>query len=381
MAKVSVVTSQAPGGYGPPPRAAGWGPPGQGWRQSPYAQPGYPPQGPSPYGYPRQVSPSFGGPQGGQGYYGAPPPQQPRRRNPLLRVLLAMVVLVILALAGLVLANLVSGTTTNVAYQNDNYNVPPPDRNPPPIPVPTTYSEAEDWLVNNALYAQSVPVPVRCDSAPINVVNADDAELAAHFNGLMECLVRVWQPPITAADFIIVRPTVTIYGREITTKCGKSGVNAFYCSGDQQIYFSNLLARSVPIVARDRWAADVVMAHEFGHAIQGRTGMLVSAHALAQESTSKAASNQFLRRLETQADCFSGQFMRSVSQSLGIQRSDIDGILSTYEAVGDDTLTGQANVDGNHGLAVSRKYWGSVGLSNSPVSACNTFSAPSRLVR
>ena len=30
-----------------------------------------------------------------------------------------------------------------------------------------------------------------------------------------------------------------------------------------------------------------------------------------------------LRRLETQADCFSGQFMRSVSQSLGIQQSDL----------------------------------------------------------
>ena len=37
----------------------------------------------------------------------------------------------------------------------------------------------------------------------------------------MECLVRVWQPPLTAAGFQIVRPTVTIYGDEINTKCGK----------------------------------------------------------------------------------------------------------------------------------------------------------------
>ena len=205
--------------------------------------------------------------------------------------------------------------------------------------------------------------------------------MSAHFNGLMECLVRVWQPPVTAANWVIVRPTVTIYGREISTKCGKSGVNAFYCSADQQIYFSNLLPRSVPIVAEDKWAADVVMAHEFGHAIQGRTGLLVSAHALAQNTDSKAESNQMLRRLETQADCFSGQFMRSVSQSLAIQRSDIAGIQATWAAVGDDTVTGQSDVDGNHGLARSREYWGSTGLSNSPISACNTFSAPARLVR
>ena len=174
-----------------------------------------------------------------------------------------------------------------------------------------------------------MPIPVRCDSAPINVATADDARLEAHFNGLMECLVRVWQPPVTAADFVIVRPSVTIYGEKISTKCGKSGVNAFYCSADQQIYFSNLLAEAVPIVQRDKWAADVVMAHEFGHAIQGRTGLLISAHALAQNTESKPESNQMLRRLETQADCFSGQFMRSVSRSLGIQQSDVAGIQAT----------------------------------------------------
>jgi uncharacterized protein len=363
--------------YAAPP---GWGQ--QGWGQPPYQQPGYP-QGPGPYGPPRMApsAPSFGGPQSTVPYYGAPPQAPPpRRRNPLMTVLLGMIVLVVLALAGLVLANMVAGPA-QAAYQNDDYQVPPPDRNPPALPAPDTYREAEAWLTNNALYAQSVPVPVRCNSAPINVADADDAQLEAHFNGLMECLVRVWQPPLNAANFVIVRPTVTIYGREISTKCGKSGVNAFYCSADQQIYFSSLLPQAVPIVRDDKWAADVVMAHEFGHAIQGRTGLLISAHALAQNTDSKPESNQMLRRLETQADCFSGQFMLSVQRSLGIQQSDVAGIQATWEAVGDDRLTGQDNVDGNHGLARSREYWGSTGFSNSAISACNTFTAPARLVR
>ena len=60
-------------------------------------------------------------------------------------LLLGMIALVVLALAGLVVANLVSGATTT-AFQNDDYQVPPPDRNPPPIPAPNTYGEAEDWL-------------------------------------------------------------------------------------------------------------------------------------------------------------------------------------------------------------------------------------------
>ena len=142
MVKVSGVTSprwnsppaaqpygvQGQGGYGQggyPPGAGPWGQPSGG-------QPGFAPPAPgaSPYGYPRggPAGPSFGGPQSTVPYYGpAPQPPPRRRRNPLMTVLLGMIVLVVLALAGLVLANLVAGTT-QVAYQNDNYQVPPPDR-------------------------------------------------------------------------------------------------------------------------------------------------------------------------------------------------------------------------------------------------------------
>ena len=205
--------------------------------------------------------------------------------------------------------------------------------------------------------------------------------LKAHFEGLMECLLRVWQPPLTKAGFIIVRPTVTIYGAEITTKCGKSGVNAFYCSGDQQVYFSNQLAEHVEIVKKDKWAADVVMAHEFGHALQARSGILISAHALGANSNDEATELEFSRRLETQADCFSGMFIRAVSLSLGVQQGDLNGIDQTYVAVGDDTLTGKPDVVGNHGHAKSRRYWGDTGLGTSEVGKCNTFIANSELVR
>ena len=66
------------------------------------------------------------------------------------------------------------------------------------------------------------------------------------------------------------------------------------------------------------------MAHEFGHALQARTAILISAHALGQESNSKGAELECMRRLETQADCFSGMFIRAVSQSIGVQRQERD---------------------------------------------------------
>ena len=65
-----------------------------------------------------------------------------------------------------------------------------------------------------------------------------------------------------------------------------------------------------------------------------------------------------MRRLETQADCFSGMFIRAVSESIGVQRQDEPGIEDIYVAIGDDTLTNKPDIVGNHGLGRSRKYWG-----------------------
>ena len=332
-------------------------------------------QGYPPPGFGRQ---SFGG---GVPQYGPTPPMPaPRRRNPLRMLLGVIIIVTIVAIAGLTITGL-SAESSTTAYQNDNYEVPPPDSNPPPIPLPETYEEAEQWITKSPFYNQTVPVPVRCNSQPINVTTASDAQLKAHFEGLMECLVRVWEPPVTNAGFIIVRPTVTIYGEELTTKCGKSGVNAFYCTADQQVYYSNLLPEVLQAVKRNKWTADLVMAHEFGHALQGRTGILISAHALGQNSGDEGTDLQYTRRLETQADCFSGMFIRAVSQSIGVQQQDLAGILAIYHAIGDDTLSRQPDIVGNHGLAQSRRYWGNTGLSTSDVGRCNTFVVSSSLVR
>jgi uncharacterized protein len=346
---------------------------------APFTAPAYrvPNQGPTGYGYP-----GFGQPFGGgmPAYGPTTPPPRPRTRRPARTLLLALLALTVVALVGLVMVSL-TAPPAEVGYANDDYEVPPPDTAPPPLPQPDTYQQAEQWTTVNAFYDQTTPAPVRCDSQPINVSTASDRQLDAHFEGLMGCLVRVWQPPITAADFLIVRPTVTIYGDKITTKCGSVGVNAFYCSADQQLYYSNQLPQSIPTAAGNKWTADIIMAHEYAHLLQGRTGILVSTHALAQRSGDKATENAYIRRLETQADCFSGMFIRAVSVSLGVQQDDLEGIEATYVAVGDDTLTDDPNVVGNHGLARSRLFWGRRGIGTSAVGDCNTFTAGAEQVR
>ena len=63
----------------------------------------------------------------------------------------------------------------------------------------------------------------------------------------MACLIRAWYLPTQQAGFILVRPTVTIYGEEVQTRCGETGINAMYCGADQQVYYSRLIATRAPI--------------------------------------------------------------------------------------------------------------------------------------
>ena len=288
----------------------------------------------------------------------------------------------LLALAGLVLVN-VTAKPAEVAYANDDYQVPAPELSPPQIPIPETLEQGKEWIVNNALYAQIVPAPVRCNEPPIDVATASDVALKTHFENLMECLVRVWQPPLTQAGFQIYRPTVTIYVEEITTKCGsgKQPRNAFYCGADQQIYWSSTLGPVLTPFQDSKYAGDYVMAHEFGHAIQGRTGILTSRNWLVSETPEKDIQLQLRRRTEVQADCFAGMYLRAVSVSRGLTDADVEALQKDFYNGGDDVLSGDPHYVGDHGRGASRRYWGLTGLSNSEVSKCNTFVAPANEVR
>ena len=297
-------------------------------------------------------------------------------------LLLALIGVSLLALTGLIVAGL-TVRPAEVAYVNDDYQVPAAELNPPPIPVPESFAQAQEWVARNALYGQTTPAPVRCQVPPIDVAIADDASLKSHFENLMECLVRVWEPAVTQAGFEIYRPTVTIYDEEITTKCGSGKLpqNAFYCGADQQIYWSSTLGAVLAPFSISKRAGDEVMAHEFGHAIQGRSGILTSKNWIISEAPDKTAGLEVARRNETQADCLAGMFVRSVSVSLDLQQSDVEQIQQNFANSGDDVISGKPDAVGNHGRSPSRRYWGTMGLTTDQVGRCNTYVAAPNLVR
>lgn len=265
--------------------------------------------------------------------------------------------------------------------------VPEPDLNPPDLPVPQTWDEVDAWLTSNALYAESTLVPTNCTLSKIDVTTASPETMQEHLNTLTGCLMMVWQEPMQRAGFIMPRPPITVYTAPITTACGQSSsMNASYCSGDQRMYYSydihEAYRRNNPEVIDNAFLPDLVMGHEFGHAMQARSGILLAElYAERYRAANESEELELSRRTEVQADCFAGIFLNSVAQASRMTEADRAGIIELARALGDDSLSGQPGIEGNHGWGVNREHWASTGLASNQVGVCNTFIADPELVR
>lgn len=360
---------------------------------------------PAPNQYPVRPAAGFGPPDFGG---------RRRRRNPLVTLLKVMLLLGLLGFLALVLAGWLfarvvqdsgvlelpqpsakattpedptatdapTAAVPSAAYANDDYPVPAADAHPPELPEPQTVREATALLEANPLYFQTAARPVRCEMGTLDLQRASNRQLQAHLNQMMGCLMRVWGPPLAAAGYTPVRPTVTVYSGSVSTKCGRLGVmNASYCGADQQVYYADDLPELVPQdIRRSRFITESVVAHEFGHAVQARSGILVSDMVQEDQST-KAKKQEFSRRLEMQADCFAGQFLGSMKTSTRMTDAELANVQSLFGSIGDDSLTGRSGYLGTHGQSANRRAWVGKGLASGAIGTCNTFSAPSTSVR
>ncbi len=328
---------------------------------------------------------------------GFPPPQPPRSGgSPIKLVLLGVVAVLAVGFFFMSLMSYLNADEQAEVYPAEPTEVgqtsapptgvPGPDYDPPEIPVPTSWEEAEQWLVDNALYGQSVQVPTNCTLGRIDVESIAPQELQEHLEVLTGCLMMVWQEPLQQAGFLMPRPPVTVYSQPITTACGEAEtLNAFYCSGDQRIYYATdlhtVFRRNNPEVIDNAFLVDNVLGHEFGHAIQGRTGILIAYAAFRNQASTDADAEELGRRSELQADCLSGVFLNAVGQASQLTDAERVELADISEAIGDDSLAGDPSYVSDHGTGKARRAWFEAGVTSSAVGVCNSWTAPSGQVR
>ena len=349
-------------------------PHGTGYPSTPYGSQFQPPPPPGRFGQP------FPAPQpypGGYPQYPAPP-QAPRARS-VVPVILVCIVAVVAVLATVAL---VTGDDRpggdNRRFKNDDYQVPPAVGTHPQLPRPTSQAEIKTWLEDNAIYQQDVAKPVRCELADFDHTSATSDQKKAQLEKTLECLVRVLGPTLEAAGFTITHPTVTMYSSPVQGACGKTTMrNAFYCSLDQNLYFATDLHTIFGAKSADQWAYEAVMAHEFGHSVQGRTGIIPARNIMLKDETSKEVAYLSVRRTEAQADCLAGLFFNSTQESLGLAPEDLTSIQNFYGSIGNK----DPSKISTHPQPESRYRWFQTGITNTSVGTCNSFTVPADEVK
>ncbi|MGA4669028.1 neutral zinc metallopeptidase [Propionibacteriaceae bacterium Y1923] len=369
------------GGQGFGPQGFGNAPGGfSTWGAPPRGGQGFPGQGFPGQGYPGQ---GFGGQQPGSGYPsgtmqphggGWQPPQQQQKESILPAVLIVVGALV----AVLVLAQLLGGgggpggDDPAPGFKHDDYQIPPAAGQHPDLPWPSSDAEVEQWLTNNNLYNFQIAKPVRCELPAFNHVGASAEAKKAQLELALVCLVRFWGPTLEEAGFTITHPTVTMYDSPIQNACGKAEThNAFYCGVDQNLYFATDVHEIVGVKMNDPWVYESVMAHEFAHSVQGRTGIIPAKAIKADKATDEAGKLEPTRRNEAQADCLAGMFFNGVQESMGLSPQDAQGIGDIYGQIGNK----DPNRLSSHPQPPTRQKWFTTGLTSLNISACNTYIA------
>jgi predicted metalloprotease len=251
------------------------------------------------------------------------------------------------------------------------YTPGPPDLNPAEPPWPP-YSQIDTILTASSIYSQNLD-SIDCEIADVDLVNAPVGKIEEHMNQFVDCLMEAWYPAVVRAGFDLPHPSVTVYTQDITSQCGALPMmNAVYCTADQQIYYARDLIDAFPSSLQTmRFLAESIIAHEFGHAIQYRTMILMSEAMLEEDATTDAEQMQWSRRTEMQADCFAGVFLNSVRESAQLSDSDEINVARLF-----DTLGGNVPNEDDHGMGINRAAWVSAGMASSSVGVCNTFIAP-----
>lgn len=202
--------------------------------------------------------------------------------------------------------------------------------------------------------------------------------------GAATSLDRYWETQVDG----YVKPEMIIFTGSVSTGCGNatSAVGPFYCPPDQTVYIDTAFyddLRSQFGASGGPLAELYVVAHEWGHHIQNIVGTMNGLDLQDQGPTSDGV------RLELQADCYAGSWVRAASDiddESGVQilvtptDAEIADALNAAAAVGDDHIQetlggGQVNPETwTHGSSESRQRWFNTGYTRG-VGACDTFSS------
>ncbi|SDO91732.1 hypothetical protein SAMN04487905_101120 [Actinopolyspora xinjiangensis] len=192
-----------------------------------------------------------------------------------------------------------------------------------------------------------------------------------YYEAGVRCLDDLWRPVVVRADMKWAPPEVSLSARADSCRDSEERTRptAFYCDGTIHLPREWVLSD----LGTQEPAHLMLLAHEYGHHVQQRAGMLRASTVRQDEYETRSPEwLRISRRLELQADCYSGMFMAAAAEG-GTLR---DRVARRYASA-----TGSTELADTHGSPRNQRDWKLTGFRERNAAACDTWSAPAEQVR
>jgi predicted metalloprotease len=290
----------------------------------------------------------------------------PPRNSPFAIVGVLAVVLLAVVLVGMPIraTTTVEGTPLAASGAPDTRPnaAAPPSGTASAAPKP----KAQSALETNALLTPGLSLPQTTCKLPGFGRSAE--QLQTYYQAMVGCLDEAWKPVLAQVNEPWEAPKLSVDDNPVSG-CGTPSSEiavAFYCPRDKTIFMPR--DRVIESMATNQGGHIMVLAHEYGHHVQALSGINrglgVKMAGMDEQSPEYL---ELTRRMELQADCFSGMFISSVSG-----RGSITKTLGTSAS----NAFRSSVADKTHGSVKHQIQWGTAGAKNNNTSACNTWLAP-----
>src|SRR5437868_1098593 len=198
---------------------------------------------------------------------------------------------------------------------------------------------ARTTATDNKLYGTGALTPVRC---VLPQITPDAASMRHFMDVLSGCLDASWTRQFAKANVPFAPPKRIFWEQAGRSPCGtypSPGASAFYCPANNTIYVGLRhiveTSGSEPLSHFAVFAR--VIAHEYGHHVQDRAGILVYGHQ-EMEKADAAIRTEASRRIELQAQCFAGAFLGAERATLPMTREQYVAMILDVRGRGDERL-------------------------------------------
>lgn len=219
----------------------------------------------------------------------------------------------------------------------------------------------------NTLLVPGMQLPQITCKLPAFGRSAD--QLRGYYQAMIGCLDEAWKPLLAQSDHVFESPKLNVDDNPTST-CGTPGRQeavAFYCPRDKGIFMPR--NRVIESMGSNQGGHIMVLAHEYGHHVQAMSGinhgMGLKMIGLAEDSPEYL---ELTRRMELQADCFSGMFIGAAGGRGSITKALSNSASSAFRS---------SVADKTHGSVKHQIQWGTAGVKNNNTASCNTWLAPS----